>query len=644
MEILLYITEILGWTALHLLWQILTIYCLIRLAMVFIPEDAFHSKMALFCSGVLLIFISAVATFFYLFEPLYLTGTPIESMPMHYYMQEVSAKVSGQEGILQWLEMHSHWLGMMWLGGSLALFLYWGSGYIYLKKLQKQSTRIEGRWMEKLHSWSRQAGRKGKLVIAHSPKIMSPVLTGIVRPMILIPTGMWHSFNDVQLECILRHEWLHWKRYDHLMNLGLILFESIFFFHPLAWKLGKEVRHLQELIVDRETVLHTRKPLHYAKTLYKVQLLAMNPSLGMTAFAGRKGKLLDRIERILSPTSPSKTKIMNTQNIGIIAAAFLLISLGSLGAYSMKVDISTSSVEAISSNPTPEVVLTDTLPEEEVQVENFRIKLDKNGDVMSVRETSPKEEKVIIIQNPKDTFTRKIRIKRTEEPLKKINYKTSFTTHTNEDGSVDTIQQLKIVKPANKDREKVILIKKKDGKYYRTDFLNGEFNNEGEILSDKIIYSQLNDKDLRLIYHRDSLPSDEEFQQQMQEFSQRMAEWAQRYAQDMQKHMLHQDSFQKIMHRIQRDMPHKQWSEEEMKAFEGRMKAYEERMEAWGEQYGAAMEKWAEKFEKEMERNGKKRGKMDMPPPPTPPAPPVMPMHPELPPPPPPPLPAPDKN
>ncbi len=587
MDGLLYITEILGWTALHLLWQILAIYCLIRLAMVFTPENALHSKMAILCSGVLLIFISAVATFFYLFEPLYLTGTPIESMPMHYYMQEVSAKVSGQEGILQWLEMHSHWLGMIWLGGSLAMFLYWGSGYIYLKKLQKQSTRIEGKWMEKIHSWSRQAGRKGQLVIAHSPKIMSPVLTGIVRPMILIPTGMWQSFDDVQIECILRHEWQHWKRYDHLMNLGLILFESIFFFHPLAWRLGREVRHLQELIVDRETVLHTRKPLHYAKTLYKVQLLAMNPSLGMTAFAGRKGKLLDRIERILSPTSPSKTKIMNTQNIGIIAAAFLLISLGSLGAYSMKVDISTSSVEAISSNPTPEVVLRDTLPDEEIQVENFRIKLDTNGNVLSVMDTSSLNEEVVVIDDPRG----KIRINRSVEADKNVKYETSTTTIANKDGSTDTVQQLKIIKPSKEKNKKIVIIEKKDGQPYMIELYNAEFNSMGKILSDSVIYRTLSDDKLQRILSKDTTPYDEEFQRQMQEFSQQMAKWGQRHAQHIQERMINQDSFQKIMHRIQRDMPHKEWSEEEMKAFERRMEAYEERMEAWGEQYEAAMEK-----------------------------------------------------
>jgi hypothetical protein len=416
--------------------------------------------------------------------------------------------------------------------------------------------------------------------------------------------------------------------------------------------LSKEVRHLQELIVDQETITHTQAPVQYAKTLFKVQQLALQPHLGMTAFASGKGKLLHRIERILSPTQGRKTKIMNTQSIGIFAVSFFFIVLGSLGAYSMKGE---KAQAEIFNNPVEEKPLViapvDSLPAKEaIEVDDFTIILDKDGWVESV-DHRPRKRKWVI-KDKEGNQSKEVDIKEIKKPGQSVDYEVERKI-VKKDGRTDTVEQVIIRKPEREAKREVKVIKVPGDHVIEIRAARGEL--KGALNLPRVIHfsggTSFHDEELhfappeglRFYFSKDTMPSEEEwaaFQQRMQEFSQRMAEWGQRFAQKMQEHM-NDDSLQLLVERMQKDMPKPDWSEEEKAAFESKMEAYGERMKAWGERFERKMGLWKERYEKELEAIERQMEEapeeLELPPmpPPPPPAPPALPEEPDTPPPPP---------
>src|SRR5262249_5535562 len=66
--------------------------------------------------------------------------------------------------------------------------------------------------------------------IGLSPIVHSPVLTGVIRPMILLPADIVDWTTVEERVSVLRHEIAHLKRLDHYVNLFQSLVSTIFFF------------------------------------------------------------------------------------------------------------------------------------------------------------------------------------------------------------------------------------------------------------------------------------------------------------------------------------------------------------------------------------------------------------------------------
>ncbi len=66
-------------------------------------------------------------------------------------------------------------------------------------------------------------------------QIAAPVLVGVIRPLILLPTTALGCWNPEQIEIVLPHELGHVRRWDNLINLFQRLIESALFFQPAVW-------------------------------------------------------------------------------------------------------------------------------------------------------------------------------------------------------------------------------------------------------------------------------------------------------------------------------------------------------------------------------------------------------------------------
>jgi beta-lactamase regulating signal transducer with metallopeptidase domain len=71
-----------------------------------------------------------------------------------------------------------------------------------------------------------------------SAGLREPGVIGIVRPVLLLPTGITTRLTPPQLDAILRHELCHLRRHDNLTSAIHMLVEAVFWFHPFVWWIG----------------------------------------------------------------------------------------------------------------------------------------------------------------------------------------------------------------------------------------------------------------------------------------------------------------------------------------------------------------------------------------------------------------------
>ncbi len=176
----------------------------------------------------------------------------------------------------------------------------------------------------------RIAGRLGldvTPVLMICNRVTVPMVFGIWRPVILLPTSLITNIPPVQLDAILAHEMSHLRQFDHLIVIGQRLMEAILFFHPVTWWLSRRLDWQREICCDDRVLEVGTSPLDYAKSLYhiaKMQMSARQKSqgLGVAADGGQASQLGTRISRVLGETP--QTSFKASSNFGLL---FLILSL-----------------------------------------------------------------------------------------------------------------------------------------------------------------------------------------------------------------------------------------------------------------------------------------------------------------------------
>jgi len=103
--------------------------------------------------------------------------------------------------------------------------------------------------------------------LAESAHTAVPMVVGWVRPVILVPIGLFVGMPPHHIEAILAHELAHIRRYDSLVNLLQVLAESFLFFHPAVWWVSRRIRIEREFCCDDAVVDVCGTPAEYARAL-----------------------------------------------------------------------------------------------------------------------------------------------------------------------------------------------------------------------------------------------------------------------------------------------------------------------------------------------------------------------------------------
>jgi uncharacterized protein (TIGR03435 family) len=160
----------------------------------------------------------------------------------------------------------------------------------------------------------------------------APVAVGWLRPVVILPAG-WSHWPPTSLSAILEHEQEHVRRRDPLIQCLALLNRAVFWFHPLAWWLEREVARLSEEACDAAVLARGHKPLEYAECLLGVARAVADAGarVQMLGVAAVGRGLPSRIRKIMTTVEPRPVSRRCLACIAIACVAAAIAStMGSL--------------------------------------------------------------------------------------------------------------------------------------------------------------------------------------------------------------------------------------------------------------------------------------------------------------------------
>ena len=95
-------------------------------------------------------------------------------------------------------------------------------------------------------------------------------MIGLVKPAILLPASLLTQLTTDELAAILRHELAHIRRFDLPVQLIQKMIESLFFFHPTAWWLSRQIDDERENCCDDLAAAAGCSQVGYASALLRI--------------------------------------------------------------------------------------------------------------------------------------------------------------------------------------------------------------------------------------------------------------------------------------------------------------------------------------------------------------------------------------
>lgn len=207
-------------------------------------------------------------------------------------------------------------------GGSapaLALFLIWIAGCgVLAAAAVRRYRRVRRVWLAHPAPSPRWlaacVGRAAaKLGLARVPPVRvqhgvpGPAVVGFLRPVVVLPGGLFSVADREQVEHVLLHELAHVRRRDPLAALACLALQVAFWFHPAAWLVRRRLAGLREIACD-QTVARALagETAGYRGTVLRLaRALLEGPAPEPLGFLHRPGQLRARLAWLERPLARS---------------------------------------------------------------------------------------------------------------------------------------------------------------------------------------------------------------------------------------------------------------------------------------------------------------------------------------------------
>lgn len=140
--------------------------------------------------------------------------------------------------------------------------------------------------------------------VRESEWISVPMTFGQIAPAILLPPG-WREWDTAKLRAVLAHEEAHIGRADWAIGVLARINCCVFWFHPLAWWLKRELALLAEHACDDSALRQVGDRQQYARVLLEIARAvksARGRLVGDAISMAKETNVEKRMEQILDDT------------------------------------------------------------------------------------------------------------------------------------------------------------------------------------------------------------------------------------------------------------------------------------------------------------------------------------------------------
>jgi beta-lactamase regulating signal transducer with metallopeptidase domain/uncharacterized GH25 family protein/thiol-disulfide isomerase/thioredoxin len=274
---------------------------------------------------------------------------------------------------------------MVWTAGVTLLIVRYTCHWVEARALRKGCSPCDNaNWQLQLSVCAEQLRVRCPGIAFHANGI-SPMVVGILRPLILLPKSA-DGWDPEQCRLILTHELSHIQRNDLLSEFLASIACAIYWFNPLAWMATHQLKKLREIACDDAVVTQTAQAAVYAEMLLDVALSHRKRSIAGAIAMARTNNVSDRIGCILDIT---RRRNGLTSRAAICLALFAIalstiIGTGSLTSRAQ--DANPPKVEAEPAKTTDKENVVEQPPKEEPETQTADIKtmtvrvLDEDGN------------------------------------------------------------------------------------------------------------------------------------------------------------------------------------------------------------------------------------------------------------------------
>lgn len=252
---------------------------------------------------------------------------------------------------------------VIWIIGLTACALFFLVIHLRCRREYKTALPVDNEFMKR---WKQEHLIRRHIQVQQSDKIAAPLTYGIFCPVLLLPketVGM----DEVQLQYILEHEFVHIRRFDTLTKLLLATAFCVHWFNPFVWIMYVLANRDIELSCDESVVRTFGEPIKSAYALTLIELEEKKSGLTPLINNFSKNSIEERIVSIM--------KMKTSSSIGILIALAVVIGTITVfatngtaaGSKGTQINNAEKNDASVGTNETA-IAYTNSLEENDIQV------------------------------------------------------------------------------------------------------------------------------------------------------------------------------------------------------------------------------------------------------------------------------------
>jgi beta-lactamase regulating signal transducer with metallopeptidase domain len=204
-------------------------------------------------------------------------------------------------------------LALLWAAGALVVALRWFMAWRAADSIVRAARPVPG----------------SPLDARVTDAAIEPAVARVFHPVVLLPSALLGRLTEQQLGAVLAHEREHIARHDNFTAHLHRLVQTLFWFHPLVWWIGRQMLEERENACDEAVLEHGHDAEDYAEGILAVCRHCHELASAGHASSAISGDLTRRIRSIVRhvpPVSPGFCKTF------ALSACTLALAFGPLFA------------------------------------------------------------------------------------------------------------------------------------------------------------------------------------------------------------------------------------------------------------------------------------------------------------------------